>query len=443
MNLPEDFIKMLKNDLGETKASEVISDMAKEPSVAIRINPSKIDSPMIGQTLAHLPIAGNVPHCKTGFFLSQRPSFTHDPLFHAGAYYVQDASSMIVEKILEYIDNKEFRALDLCAAPGGKSTHLISLLDRYENSLVVCNEVIRTRATILAENIAKWGYPNVCVTNNDPADFSSLENYFDIILVDAPCSGEGMFRKDEGAIAEWSLENVHLCAQRQRRIVADIWPALANGGIMAYSTCTINREEDEENVEWICKELKGEQLYSRRFYPGGEDAGEGIFFAIIRKEGEEIQRDNRKNFSTPKTLTKYPAKVDLVKDGYTLFKKKEILKCYPKEIANEMIALEGKLKVIHSGVAVAEVLESKKGAPVIIPHTDLVQSKAYNRGAIPELEISLEQALAFLKREPLTLPQGAAKGYILLTFNTLPLGLVKNLGNRTNNLWPNSRRILK
>ena len=312
----------------------------------------------------------------------------------------------------------------MCAFPSWGCTKV-----KCSKFLIVCNEVIRTRATILAENIAKWGYPNVCVTNNDPADFSSFDNYFDIILVDAPCSGEGMFRKDEGAIAEWSLENVHLCAQRQRRIVADIWPALANGGIMAYSTCTINREEDEENVEWICKELKGEQLYSRRFYPGGEDAGEGIFFAIIRKEGEEIQRENRKNFSTPKTLSKYPAKVDLVKDGYTLFKKKEILKCYPKEI--------------HSGVAVAEVLESKKGAPVIIPHTDLVQSKAYNRGAIPELEISLEQALAFLKREPLTLPQGAAKGYILLTFNTLPLGLVKNLGNRTNNLWPNSRRILK
>lgn len=451
MNLPEEFIELLKNDLGETKASEVISDMAKEPSVAIRINPSKIEEDKIAEMLDHLPIKGNIPHCPAGYFLSERPSFTFDPVFHSGGYYVQDASSMIIEKLLEFIpsqneeikEERGLRALDLCAAPGGKSTHLISLLEGYKNSIIVCNEVIKSRATILAENIAKWGYPNVCVTNNDPSEFTSLEKYFDIILVDAPCSGEGMFRKDERAIQEWSLENVKLCVQRQRRIVADIWPALTDGGVIAYSTCTLNRMEDEENVEWICNELGGKLLYQRRFYPGGEEAGEGLFFALIKKDGEYTQREEPRQKRQNKNLTKFTSKIEFIGEQYTLLKKRDILKGYPKDLAEEMIAIEGKLRVLLSGVAVAEFLESKRGEPIIIPHTDLIQSKAYKKGSLPEYEISLQQAIAFLKKEPIVLPPDSKKGYILLTYKSLPLGLVKNLGNRTNNLWPNSRRILK
>ena len=433
------------NDLGETKCSEVISDMAKEPSVAIRINRAKIPSEE-DIALKHLNLDRKVNHCQDGYFLSERPSFTLDPLFHCGAYYVQDASSMIVEKIAEYIPqgSKGLKGLDLCAAPGGKSTHLISLFDNYEDSLVVCNEVIRSRATILAENIAKWGFPNVCVTNNDPADFSPFTQYFDVILVDAPCSGEGMFRKDEGAREQWSLENVNLCAQRQRRIVADIWPTLSEGGIMAYSTCTINRFENEENTEWICEKLGGELLFSKRFYPGGKDAGEGLFFALIRKMGEEnvrVKSIARKNEPLPKHLQKVKLNCEYIDSGYTLFRKNDILKGYPERLLNEMIAIENRLKVILSGVAVGEIIEGKKGDAVIIPHTDLIQNRAYKKGVIPQIEITPDQALAFLRKQPLVMSD-ASKGYIVLTYNNIPLGIIKNLGNRTNNLWPSSRRIL-
>lgn len=444
INLPDDFIKMLKNDLGDIKCSEVISDMSQEPSISIRINRFKIPEGN-ESILEHLNISHRVGHCPNGYFLSKRPSFTLDPLFHCGAYYVQDASSMIVEKLSDFIpnDSKDLKCLDLCAAPGGKSTHLLSLLDRYENSLLICNEVINSRASILSENISKWGYPNVCITNNDPADFKTIQDYFNVVLVDAPCSGEGMFRKDEGAIAQWSLENVNLCAQRQRRIVADIWPSLRAGGLMAYSTCTLNRIENEENVEWICSELGGETLFTWRGYPGGKNAGEGLFFAIIRKRGEltnEIKRIGGKNESLPKSLSKVKINCDFICEGFSLYRKNDILKAYPQTLKNEMFAIESRLRVILSGVAAGEIIDSKKGEPVIIPHTDLVQNIAYKKGAIPQFEITPQEAIDFLKKLPISL-KDAPKGYILLTFKNIPLGLVKNIGNRTNNLWPSSRRI--
>ncbi len=283
---PAEFINGMRESLGPLRADRILSALSREPEVSVRVNPFKFS---LGDLRTHFgALAGDaVPWApEEGFYLNGRPSFTLDPLFHCGAYYVQEASSMyagsLFEQALQHIGRRTgLRVLDLCAAPGGKTTQLLSHLD--ETSLLVANEVVPARATVLAENVARWGCSNVAVTQSDPSAFPAMRAYFDVVVADAPCSGEGMFRKDERAVAEWSPDTVRLCAARQRRILGDVWPALMPGGFLIYSTCTFNRSEDEDNVDWICSELKGSCLEMRHFYPG-EDRGEGFFAALIRKE---------------------------------------------------------------------------------------------------------------------------------------------------------------
>ena len=366
-----------------------------------------------------------------GFYLNERPSFTLDPLFHAGGYYVQEASSMYVGKILRGIiceTSGPFRLLDLCAAPGGKSTDAASAL--RDGDLLVANEVIGSRASVLAANMARWGFPGTIVTNSDPVEFGKLKGFFDILIVDAPCSGEGMFRKDSEAAQEWSEDNVALCAARQKRILADAWPCLRAGGHIIYSTCTFNRFEDEENAGWIASGLGGELLEQRHFLPG-RDKGEGFYCALLRKEGDEphtaIPRAAVKPLSSPAA--------EFVAGGCLLMQKGDIIKALPEALAGAAAYLESRLHVIRSGVAVAQV----KGRD-LIPEADLALSTLLRRGAFPEAALDRDTALRFLAREPFALP-GMPKGFILVTYKGLPLGFVKNLGNRCNNLLPASRRI--
>ena len=283
---PAEFINVLRESAGSDRAERVLAALAAPPEVSVRVNPFKITLEALRShfgTTAGDPVAWAPGE---GFYLKERPSFTLDPLFHAGAYYVQEASSMYVgvlfDKAVTRLGRRGgLKVLDLCAAPGGKTTHLLSRLD--DTSFLVANEVVPSRASILAENVARWGCSNVAVTNSDPSAFTALRGYFDLVVVDAPCSGEGMFRKDERAVAEWSPDNVRLCAARQRRILGDVWPAVAPGGFLIYSTCTFNRMEDEDNVAWICSELGGTCLEMRHFWPG-EDRGEGFFAALVQKE---------------------------------------------------------------------------------------------------------------------------------------------------------------
>ena len=252
-SLPTDFISAMQQLLGADEAQRLFDELTRDPVGSIRLNPQ---SAAQGHSF---PQSERVPWCETGYYLAERPLFTLDPLFHAGAYYVQEAASMLLEQVMkQHLGEEPVALLDLSAAPGGKSTHARALLP--EGSLLVSNEVMKARAQVLAENLTKWGHPDVVVTRSDPSDYGQLTEAFDVILTDVPCSGEGMFRKDEGAVADWSLENVELCSQRQRRIVADVWPALKGGRLLIYSTCTYNRKEDEENVAWICSELGGEAL---------------------------------------------------------------------------------------------------------------------------------------------------------------------------------------
>lgn len=464
-DLPKEFVEIVNDAFGSTVASELCGALVSaEQSVAVRFNPYKVSDCVKDALSAH--IGGSVPWCGSGFHLTSRPSFVFDPLFHAGAYYVQDPSAMYMEMALKaagYTTREsleDLKVLDLCAAPGGKSTHLLSLLP--SSSLLVSNEVINSRATILAENIAKWGCDNVAVTNSDPSDFSKLLEWFDIIVADAPCSGEGMFRKDPNAIKEWSLANVRLCSERQQRILSDIWPALAPGGVLIYSTCTFNRYENDGIIEFIVENFGAEvislsslanifpQLYITgaggcQFIPGRVD-GEGQYLAVVRKKEESSTcsslgrvpclhkerrgggLNNKGRFTVPPFLKSF------IDEDYELFLKNDLIKAVPRSYIASLSRLERSLKVIMSGRAVANTL----GAPA----ADLALSDNISKIDIPKVELSKEDAIKFLQREPLIF-NGSPKGYLLLTYMGLGLGFVKNLGNRSNSLLPMNRRILK
>lgn len=434
--LPAHFTDLLAESIGAEAASALVEHLDDAPSVSVRANPFKI-----GVEALRGHFGGNasdaVAWSPDAFYLKERPSFTLDPLFHSGAYYVQEASSMYVGAMLRSLRAdcglQAARILDLCAAPGGKATDIISNMDG--GSLLVSNEVMRNRATVLAENVARWGCPNVLVTNNDPADFKAFDGWFDLVVVDAPCSGEGMFRKDDEAVAEWSLDNVKLCAARQRRILSDIWHSLAEGGYMIYSTCTFNHYEDEDNAEWIASELGAELLEQRHFLPG-RDRGEGFYCALLHKSGSSSERRQTKVRTRQQRQAPVPD-CPYVREGFRLAAKGTLLKAYPADLYDDMQYVESALKVIHSGIAVAEV----KGRD-LIPEADLALSSVMAEGAFPKVELGTQDALRFLAKEPLTF-DGHPKGYLLLTYENLPLGFVKNLGNRSNNLHPVARRIRK
>ena len=460
-------------------APKVIEALGAEESVtAVRANPAKID---VDSLKTRFPEAGDmVPWCADAFYLERRPLFALDALFHAGAYYVQDPSAMFVGSVAgSLISSSEasLKVLDLCAAPGGKSTSLASAL--RGGDLLVSNEVIGTRATILAENMVKWGSHNTIVTNNDPKDFEKFNGCFDIILADVPCSGEGMFRKDAGAIAEWSPENVKLCAARQRRILADVWPALKEGGYLIYSTCTFNRQENDGNVEWICRELGAEVVpplpvpnafcrirkktvgglnhssrqaegetanevdcvadngaletqYGLQFGPG-LTRGEGQYVAVLRK----MSSARPASFRSSKPLRK--AECDWLRDGFDCFSVETssgtLVKGYPQALVQDIRTIEERLRVLRSGVAVAAV----KGRD-LVPQADLALSQAFCREAFASIELTKEEALQFLRCEVLHLPE-APKGFVSVTCEHLPLGFVKNLGSRANNLFPQAWRL--
>lgn len=434
-------MRNIYSDFLKDKADILLCSLALEPLTSIRRNPSKIAQGRFREIFGE----DVVEWCEDGVYLPERPSFTYDPLFHSGTYYVQEAGSMFVGHIVKHLLkdlDQDLTVLDLCAAPGGKSTDLLSVLPK--SSLLVANEVIKSRSPILAENVAKWGYSNVVVTNNDPRDFSKLTSLFDIVVVDAPCSGEGMFRKDSEAIEQWSEDNVELCVARQKRILADVWPSLKEGGYLLYSTCTFNSHENDDNVEWIINELGAEiveipsfesilrtNMSGYQFAPGLTKS-EGFFVAVLRKvssDGETIK------FKSQKGSVKSDVTINYLNDNYLYKLKGEIVKAYPMDLYQRMINIESLLHSVHSGIAVA----TQKGKD-FIPQADLALAIDFKRGLFPEVELSKEDAIKFLSKENL-LFRDAPLGFLLLTYLSQPLGFVKNLGNRSNNLHPMARRI--
>lgn len=415
MPLPAGFIDEMRLLLGE-ETDEFLAAMEKSPVVSVRLNPRKPG--------AEFPEGRGVRWCSGGVYLPERPSFTLDPLLHAGAYYVQDASSMIyyevVRRLLQLEGNPErVSVLDLCAAPGGKTTAMIDALP--DGSKVVANEYVGKRAAILRENISRWGYPDVTVTNRDSASFARDGGGFDIVAVDAPCSGEGMMRKDEKAREQWSPQLVADCSKLQREILGNAVEAVRPGGFLIYSTCTFNREENEENVRYATEELglapidlsfpeewgipRGiETPYpAYRFMPHRTE-GEGLFLAVFRKplqEGEEIEEEKPK---------------------------------ISREIRRRVSVGKGKDK---------KELSPKGKQKEEVPEIEDILSVDFDRTRFPIVELTKEQAVNYLRREALVLPEGTPKGVVIVAYRGLLLGAAKNIGSRANNLYPKNRRILK
>ena len=446
MLLPEEFIIRTQSLLGnEWEAFE--RSLQEDTPVSIRLNPRKPTKIEPDQFFPRVFRKKEIPWATNAYYLSERPVFTLDPLFHAGVYYVQEASSMYLEQILTDRFSGPVKALDLCAAPGGKSTHLSALLP--EGSLLLANEVISSRSRILAENLTKWGNPHTIVTNNDPKEIGGLSGFFDLVLADVPCSGEGMFRKDPAAIDEWSTANVRLCAERQRRIIADVWPALKPGGILVYSTCTYNKEENEENSSWICSELGGKILNGpHRFFPH-QTTGEGFFITALQKKEAialqsawpmtNIEKRPQKREANNPAPTDLQQAVKWLKnpDEFGLFMEHSRLRAFPKKHLDAFREIQSCLRIVSSGVLLGEI----KGKD-LIPHHSLALSTALSETAFQACEVDKKTALRYLHKETaLDLPDSLPKGYILLTYGNIPLGFIKNIGNRFNNLYPAEWRI--
>ncbi len=476
MNLPPSLIQSLQNVNGFNEEAFKAVHQSGGQVVSIRVNPSKLSGSKIPPSVG----GGAIPWSSNGYYLPVRPSFTLDPLFHAGAYYVQEASSMFLEEVLKQtVDlSQPLKVLDLCAAPGGKSTLIQSVISK--DSLLVSNEVIKTRVNILAENITKWGAANVIVTNNDPKDFQRLKNYFDVIVVDAPCSGSGLFRKDPNAINEWSENNVALCAQRQQRILADIMPALKNGGTLIYSTCSYSQQEDEEILDWMVEEFNVESLkfkveeatgiietvseqqkaFGYRFYPD-KVKGEGFFIAAFKKEVLEDDSFNEvKNPFRPShpggqksrpTLSSGQAKIKKEKvsltdfevcksyiadaDNFFFIKQHEDVIAMPVNLENDLPIIQSALYIKKAGVKLGTIIRNE-----LIPAHDLAVSNIINK-AVPALEVDKETALQYLRKAEIKI-ETDLKGWVLLTHEALPIGWIKVIGNRINNYYPKEWRIL-
>ena len=431
MQLPEDFIRETRLLMGEDRFNRFLGAFDEEAPVSIRINPrysrseesgvwsekcSEAESAPESNLTPHSSLLTpqiKVPWCPEGFYLSGRPQFTFDPLFHAGCYYVQEAASMFVTHILRAVANScvpsvasgiaesslftlhsSLNVLDLCAAPGGKSTAMRTVLP--EGSILVSNEPNPTRAQILLENITKWGWPDCIVTNNYPRDFRKAKAKFDLILCDVPCSGEGMFRKDPQAISEWSLQSVEKCWRLQREIVADAWECLNPGGLLIYSTCTFNIKEDEENVRWIIDTYDAEPL--------------------------TIPTDPSWNI-TGSLLPGFDAPVYRFIPGIT--RSEGLFVCVLRKFGGTEVRRYGGARYDY---------RQMKGLSILVP-------PLHHTPVPPTIDLPYSDALKYLRGEALVLPPGTPQGIVTVTYKGVPLGPVKNIGSRANNLYPKPWRI--
>ena len=449
MGFPQDFINILP--VGERDA--LLAALKREPEVSIRFNSKVEDTENLVLESLECNSDGRVPWMERAVYLDHRPQFTMDPLLHQGCYYVQEASSMFLAEAIRKCVSGQVRALDLCAAPGGKSTLLAQLLP--EGSLLISNEIQRGRAQILAENMVKWGRPGVMVTCNTPKQIGQSSLMFDMIAVDAPCSGEGMFRKDEGAVRDWSLKNVEMCAARQREIIEDIWPALKPGGYLIYSTCTFNRMEDEDNVRWIMERfgasvvdlspapewnitgsLTDDNMPVYHFMQH-RTRGEGFFLCLLRKPEGATAILKSKPFKADSSKVPEECKNWLMPAGsYEFYIKNESIYALPSDLKDDMWRAGQELYALVPGIEVAVM----KGRDWLPAHA-LAMCTALNRAAFNCVEVTRQQALSYLHCDALRLEDTAPRGIVLLTYKNIPLGFAKNIGNRANNLYPQEWRI--
>lgn len=445
MQLPSSFLSSLEGLPGYDIPRFVAAHIDQSPITSIRLNPEKRTDLSFSLT--------PIPWTTSGFYVNPRPSFTFDPLFHAGAYYVQEPSSMLLEQafLQTGFADQPIRALDLCAAPGGKATHLHSLL--APGSLLVANEVIRSRTGLLRDNLIKWGAENVIVTQNDPHHFERLPAYFDWITLDAPCSGSGLFRKDHEAITSWTPAQVDHCALRQQRILQSAWKALKPGGVLFYATCSYSAEENEAVAEWFSKE------YGAAFLPIQIDTswgvietdkgyrcwphliqGEGFFFTCFRKPlNAQLTSINHKVFKAKavsksiglRTLAEW---LDL--EGMDVAEAGADFMVFPSSLQADLHLIQQHLYLVYAGVRVGRWMRDK-----LVPDHALALCTRLS-SAVNRLSLNNQQAIAFLQRKEFT-AENADKGWAVATYQGLPLGWLNVLPGRVNNYYPKGLRILK
>lgn len=411
-SIPEEFFERMKSLLGEEEAALLADALEDKPSVSIRLNRKKVTDPYIFMQRFAEYNPKMVPWCSSGFHLEGRPDFVHDPLFHAGTFYVQEAASMYYETLVTEIistlmaeDGLSAKhpliVADLCAAPGGKSTAILNALTG--NYILVANEFDRKRAFILKENLDKWGDPDVVITNSPVSGFSNFAGVFDIVAVDAPCSGEGMMRREPVARTQWNPGLVEQCATLQREILENAVASLQPGGFLIYSTCTFNEVENEKNVEWL-RDTLGLDIFRdpRHFMPHREKC-EGLYVCVLRKPlAPEVKKHSVSSLEGMVSLLK-KAGINIVSAG------------------TEASVSKGNLQ---------------------IPSSRRVLAHNFSGEEFPTVELSEDEAVAYLRRNSIVLPEGTPQGFVTVCFEGHPLGLVKNIGNRANNLYPSEWRIL-
>ncbi|NGM67301.1 methyltransferase RsmF C-terminal domain-like protein [Sphingobacterium sp. SGR-19] len=449
--LPNELVKRLNEEEGFDSEAFNKAHQQGDKITSIRLNSFKQDA-------VSFENVSPVPWCDKGYYLAERPVFTLDPLYHAGCYYVQEASSMFIAHILKEIglENSSIRALDLCAAPGGKSTLLVSYLG--SESLLVSNEVIKSRANILADNIVRWGTTNVVVTNNDPSAFSRLPGYFDLLLVDAPCSGSGMFRKDQNAVDEWSLANVKLCSDRQKRILAESLDALVTDGYLIYSTCSYSREENEDILDWLSTEYALETIsitrdsdwdieetqsakhkaIGYRFYPH-KLRGEGFFVAVLQKKERQLTFNRKKtkferNAVPPNVVSNWIEG----SQNHAYFMHGDHIHIIPKNYEDDIKWLQQVLYIKQAGTNIG-----KWTGRELLPSHDLACSVHIKKNLAVQ-DVTLDVALQFLRKESLDRVDFTAvkSGWCLVQYKGVNLGWIKVLSNRINNYYPKEVRIM-
>ncbi|AYD48980.1 methyltransferase RsmF C-terminal domain-like protein [Arachidicoccus soli] len=447
--LPEAFLDSLANTAGFDKDNFLAVHQQSENRTSIRYNPQKLDL-----YKGDLPNE-KIPWSPYGYYLSERPSFTHDPLFHAGLYYVQEAGSQFIWEALSQIIDRhtEAKVLDLCAAPGGKTTLLAAY---FQKGIIVANEVIKSRTNILMENITKWGSENVVITNNDPSHFSRIPDFFDVALIDAPCSGSGLFRKDNNAISEWSEENVLLCSRRQQRILADMYPSIKEDGLIIYSTCSYSPQEDEDNLDWLMQNFQLENIplqiqpewgitaiesrehkaIGYKFYPD-KVRSEGFFIAVFRKMGGASAGSfSANNFTFANKDELSEIRNWTTPENKTFIKENNYFLAIDEKWLNAIGVLQKNLYLRKAGITIGEI--KNKG---LVPAHDLAISTIFNRN-INKINLDKAQSLQYLKRKDFEI-DNIPKGWCLAAFEDLNLGWIKILPNRLNNYYPTEWRILK
>ena len=449
--LPEEFKATMCRALGDDEAARLFAALDTEPEVSIRLNPMKPAETFDGES---------VGWSEHGRYLGVRPQFTLDPHLHGGVYYVQEASSQFVGYLLKGLDLRGCRVLDMCAAPGGKSTIYSTLVGR--EGLVVANDISRSRALALADNVQRWGMGNVVVTNNEPQHISAFKHWFDVVAVDAPCSGEGMFRKMEEARTEWSPSAPEQCAERQREILSEAWQALRPGGTLIYSTCTFNPTEDEGIVEWLMAEYGSEleavggidvdeewgittcrigKFQCFHFYPH-KARGEGFFAAVARKKESVVRRQSPK---PRRKLFSLPAKNDIqelerwVDDASNISFRQigDTMYGYHRSVVDDVVALSEVLSVIYSGVCMGQIFKRK-----LRPEHALALFVGMNDKAVPSVEVSEADALDYLRRQDISASQ-FEEGINRVMYRGVAIGFVKRIGARCNNMYPKDLRIMK